>query len=399
MNGVHELTIFSTDLENHYDELLIAPEKDILTLPVDPSVEPVYVSHEYLNVINPVTVKSSPSITQNIFRTLSGIFYSLTSSFLFTCSTFVVKQLKVDLLDALILRLILQTVTIIAFIIYKKYPFFSGTKKQLLLQLVCCLSGAGALTAFFVGYRYIPLPDLTTLAYTRVIWTLLLTSIIYREKPSIAILGAIPLAILGVIFVAQPTFLFNNKMPQVSNMILNSTITVTNSSKYRYIGFSVALFCALSSSVNVILFKQLVTCKIKSSVLMFQFVIVALSILILNQFYKYFIEHKPIILLKWQFIIASFICLLQILSSTLVQKAIKRENPSVYTILCSSDIIYAIILQNLFTNMKSDLFALLGSLLVISSVILIGGYKLFKNRQALKLDKQRVHKEKFKTIT
>ncbi|CAF0739454.1 unnamed protein product [Didymodactylos carnosus] len=379
MNDVHESTIFSTDLENHHDELLTDAEKDILTLPIDLSVEPVYLSHEYSDVINTVTRKSLPSI-QNIFRNLSGIFYSLAASFLFTCSTFVAKQLQIDLLDAILLRFTLQTVTAITFIIYKKYSIFSGTKKQLLLQFVCCLSGAGGFMAFFVGYRYIPLPDLTTLLYTRVIWTLVLTSIIYREKPSITILGAIPLTILGVIFVAQPSFLFKNKIPQVSNMTFNSTITVTDSSNHRYIGFSIGLFCALSSSVNIILFKKLVTCKIKPSIMMFQFATVALIILIINQFYKYFIEHKVIVLLKWQFIFASFICLLQILAAILVQKAIKRENPSIFTIVCSSDIIYAIILQNLFTNMKSNLFALLGSLLVISGVLLVGGYKLFKTK-------------------
>ncbi|CAF1129294.1 unnamed protein product [Didymodactylos carnosus] len=58
----------------------------------------------------------------------------------------------------------------------------------------------------------------------------------------------------------------------------------------------------------------------------------------------------------------------------------KREHASVYTIATSGDIVFAIILQNLFTTKKSNFFALLGSALVISSVILIGGHKLFQDK-------------------
>ncbi|CAF1521220.1 unnamed protein product [Didymodactylos carnosus] len=68
------------------------------------------------------------------------------------------------------------------------------------------------------------------------------------------------------------------------------------------------------------------------------------------------------------------------LSGLFMLKAIKREHPSIFTIVQSSDIVIAIVLQNLFTDIKSNWYVLLGSLLVLTSILLVGGYKLYINR-------------------
>jgi hypothetical protein len=67
---------------------------------IDPLIEPAL----SVNIDKPVEL--SPTIVQRF----SGIFYALISAFLFTISIFVTKQLKVELLDALIPRFLFQTV-------------------------------------------------------------------------------------------------------------------------------------------------------------------------------------------------------------------------------------------------------------------------------------------------
>ncbi|CAF5208677.1 unnamed protein product, partial [Rotaria magnacalcarata] len=53
------------------------------------------------------------------------------------------------------------------------------------------------------------------------------------------------------------------------------------------------------------------------------------------------------------------------------QKAIKRERSSIVTLIYSTDIILALILQNLFTHIKSDLIIIIGCILILVSVLII----------------------------
>jgi drug/metabolite transporter (DMT)-like permease len=64
-----------------------------------------------------------------------------------------------------------------------------------------------------------------------------------------------------------------------------------------------------------------------------------------------------------------------------VQKAIKREHPSIVSIVQSSDILFALILQNVFSSSKSNLLAIIGSILVLTSIFIVGGQKLWLDRK------------------
>ncbi|CAF4785433.1 unnamed protein product, partial [Rotaria sp. Silwood2] len=150
----------------------------------------------------------------------SGIIYTLASSFISTCATFSIKQLGINLLDAFILRFIIQIPIMLLFASYKHYPLISGTSTQIFLQILCCTTGAGCFFLYFFAVRYVELSDVTTLCYTRVVWTVIFSIVIYRERPSISSLIALPLTILGVIFVSQPSFLFSSTNPSI--VIVNS---------------------------------------------------------------------------------------------------------------------------------------------------------------------------------
>jgi drug/metabolite transporter (DMT)-like permease len=74
-----------------------------------------------------------------------------------------------------------------------------------------------------------------------------------------------------------------------------------------------------------------------------------------------------------------------IISNLLTQKAIKHEHPAIFTLLTSADIIFSLILQNIFTTKRSNLFALIGSALIICSVVIIGLSKFLSEKR---LDKK-----------
>lgn len=308
----------------------------------------------------------------------SGIIYALTSSLLFTCAAFSLKRLGVSLVDTLLLRIVLQTIITFVFASTKHYSLLPGTGKQIFLQMVCCAAGSGSFIVYFIALNYAELSDVTTLCYTRVIWTVIFSIFVYRERPALSLLIALPITLLGVVFVTQPSLIFSS--------------TVSSNNSFRIIGLILAIISSVSSATNVLSFKQLVSTskEMKSSVINFQYCSAVLVLLIIYQCYQKFVCHVGLsweFVFSWKYILGSVICLVMMVCNILTQKAIKREHPAIFTLLGSADIIFALVLQNLFTNKRSNLFALLGSTLVILSVLIIGVSKMRTDRQIQKKTK------------
>ena len=339
---------------------------------INPLIEPAL----SINTDKPV------DLSPTIFQRFSGIFYALLAAFLFTTPIFITKQLEVDLLDALIPRFLIQTVLLIIYMkLIKHYSFYKQSKNAEILYLIInVLFSTTGFLSFFVGYRYLPLPDLTTIRYTQVIWTAIITAIIYREKPSIPTILSILLTIIGVVCVAQPNFIFEQKF--------NITKTeISNNHHHRLIGLLLALYSSISMSIMIISNKYLLTkYKTKHSLILLQFAFISSCIVIIHLFYKYyFIIDKMTFLkdnfLNWKYFCASLVCLLQIISSILAQKAVKREHPSIFTIIQSSDILFSIVLQNIFSSIKSNLLSLFGAILVLMSIVMISIFKFINDKK------------------
>jgi drug/metabolite transporter (DMT)-like permease len=228
------------------------------------------------------------------------------------------------------------------------------------------------LLLFYSSYRYIPLPDVTTCRYTQVVWTAIIAMIIFHERISIATLFAIMFTLTGVTFVAQPTFLFNNNHQILSNE--TNTTDFEADKSYRVLGLSLGLGCAVSISFSIVLNKKLILSKIPQSIIMFQLSFLNLCLLILYHIYNRFIlcKYAHQTMFTWQYFVAASVSLFQVFSTTITQKAIKLEHPSIIAVVQSSDIIFAILLQNLFTRVKSNSFVLIGSFLVTTSIFLVG---------------------------
>jgi drug/metabolite transporter (DMT)-like permease len=336
----------------------------------DTSIEPIVFVPPTISTISINDLSSLKKTSW--FTRFSGIIYTLTSSLFFTCAVFSIKQLGIDLLDALLVRFVLQTLFTFVFVLYKHYPLFFGTMSQIFLQILCCATGAGGLFIYFFAIRYVELSDVTTLCYTRVVWTVILSIFIYHQRPSISSLLALPLTFLGVIFVTQPSFLFSS--------------AILSNDKYRVLGLTLSIMTSFTSAINVLSFKQLISTSkdIKPSVINFQYCLAVLIFLIINQLYQRFSLHTGLLFysnISWKYLLASFICFAMIISNLLTQKAIKHEHPAIFTLLTSADIIFSLILQNIFTTKRSNLFALIGSALIICSVVIIGLSKFLSEKR------------------
>ncbi|CAF1422089.1 unnamed protein product [Adineta steineri] len=337
----------------------------------------------------------------------SGILYSIFGSFLYVTATFIIKQLKIDQLDAVIMRYIIQTFLCVIFVIHHHYAVWIGSLKEKWLQFILCILASCIFLGYFIGLRYLPLPDLTTLVFTRLLWTIIFGILLYKEKSTIMILLSVCFTFIGVVFVAQPTFIFKQDtvVEITSNMtrvILNETnIHNMYSFNTRAIGISLALMTGLLEAFSMLIFKQLINLKIESSALILQQSFAIVVCLIVNQLYKYFLLNDEtfftLTIFQWKYWLAGLISLLQSLGMICRVRALGRELPSIITIVSASDIIFAILLQNLFTKNKSNLWVLLGSALILLSVILLGVHKLAQEQKTKKKSLKMVMISKTKT--
>lgn len=301
---------------------------------------------------------------------------------MFTTSVFIVKQIGVDLLEASIPRFLSNAIFLIIYMkcIKRDSLFQDKTKEELFYLSINAFFYSTGFLSFFLAYKFIPLSDLTTIRYTQLIWTAIITAIIYREKPSIAILIGVPLTILGVILITQPNFFFEKTLNNVTKNSINY--------HHRIIGSLIALYSSLATCLTVISNKYLYQkYKTKNNLVLLNFTWATIFILILYEIYKYYLVVNRIEVLKtnfisWKYLLASIIYSIQIISTILSQKAIKREHPSIYSICRSSEILFSILLQNIFTSVKSNILSLLGSILVLLSILIISGYKYFTDKKS-----------------
>lgn len=362
---------------------------DPLVQPInEPDESPVYLHRQSSVFFIPadLTKEKDANFCQRLVNFLgrfSGILYALVASFLFTCSNFALTQFDIVLLDALIIRFAAQALMSLGFILYKGYSFWSPGNNGLIL--IRCLFATSGSISYYLGLTLLPLADLTTVRYTQVVWTAVLALIIFRERINLPTIFASILTLIGVVCVAQPSFLFPR------NTLVNATIsnsTTIEKKDQRLLGMILAVGCALAISMSIILNKKLMQRNVRQSVIMFYFFVTTLVVFFIHQIhYWLFSSSKPAdlhlknVLFTKEFLYASIVGILQIFPLILSQKSIKREHPSIVTVVQSSDIVFAILLQNLFTSHKSNLLVLLGSTLVMMSIFIVGGHKLWLDRQ------------------
>jgi drug/metabolite transporter (DMT)-like permease len=359
----------------------------------DQNDDPIYYSRHSSVFYIPATViddNNEENIDSNkkskicsYIERFSGIIYSLISSLLFTCSNFIIKQFDVVLLDVFLIRFVIQGLISFGYIIYKGYHPLSSNYNGLLIFIRSLIAATGSI-CFYIGLVLLPLPDLTTIRYTQVVWTALIALIIFRERITLPTILASILTLIGVICVAQPSFVF--KKSKTFNE--TSQISLSKNNEERLLGMFIVLLCAFSTSMSVVLNKKLLVKKVRQSIIMFYFILTTFIFLLIIQTYYWTFSKtnqrkfdiKKNYLTK-NFIYATILATLQLIPMILSEKSIKREHPSIVTVVQASDILFAIILQNIFSINKSNRLALIGSTLVLTSIVIVGAHKLWQDRQ------------------
>jgi drug/metabolite transporter (DMT)-like permease len=318
----------------------------------------------------------------------------LTGNVIFACCTFALKLIPADMFDIMIVRYLISYIGFGIFATFYKHYNVLDTNGQSVACALNILMSSGTNLSYLAAFYFIPLSDLNTIRYTYIVWAAILSVIFLKDRFKIVNGIALFLTFFGLILTTKPD-LFIKTLSHLSGRssatISNTTIAAAaTNSPYYYLGISLATISALTRAIQMIARKQLVNTKQPYSVMNFQFTstafLVSLTYSIIRRFWRP--EAYP---WKWMGTAGVAIGCCQLLISTCVAKALKRENVQLIAIFGSLDIVYAVLLQYIFFRQTKSWIFYTGALFIVLSATILSLDRHLENKRERKT--QEIHGE------
>jgi drug/metabolite transporter (DMT)-like permease len=314
------------------------------------------------------TIVIAPPRQRSIFDHLSGLFWAFLAAYAFSIILFLTKTFGIDLVFGFFLQMLVQTIAFSVYAFYKGYNLLGPSEHRIAMLCRGLLIGIGALTSF-LAYYYITLPDLSAIRQSQVVLTIILSIFFLHERVTISRIIACIVTVIAIIILIRPTTIgASSSSSTVSNLTNYKTSWTPYSSPWAdLIGISFALCTAITYSIASIMNKiYFSTEQLHNSVLCFWSALSALIISSILLYVTHFVvKDASTFPHDWRLFFGIALALASIFVFIANQKAIKRKRSSIVTLIYSTDIILALILQNLFTHIKSDLVVILGRIFII----------------------------------
>lgn len=341
-------------------------------------------------------------LEEDLARTdwLLGWFLAIISGVLFTANNFFVKYLSVDAIEMLLMRSAMQTVLLGIVIMTTTRKFLpDGTLDKVLVILQGLFSGARIFLQF-ACLAYMPLGDALTLVFTEPLWTLMLSKLVLKIRIGVwkMVFGVVLIG--GMVLCIQPPFIFTPDPEMPANLTnisdLNSTVAIAASGGLKeavlllrdfiqdeevdpssdaeygggyYLGALLAISTAITGAMaNVIIAK----CeKVSSSVMVFFSglggVVLALVFSIFDKDNRIIFNFTSISLEQW--LILAMLGGMGIIGYFSMTRSLQLIPPTTVAVLRAMEIILAYIAQAVVMREVPDSLAIMGSSLVMLSVV------------------------------
>jgi drug/metabolite transporter (DMT)-like permease len=357
--------------------------------------------------------KSQPS------KSLWGITSAILSAFFLSLSNVFIKKTQLfSATEQTAIRYIIQAVIMLSVAIYLRLNIF-GKKSDRKLLALRGIFGTIGLTTLHISVKLINPSDAVSLFHTNVIFVFILARILLKEKFNIIHILALVFAVTGVFLISQPSFLFKKESTLMnsssSSLNVTSVNQSTSSSSFMYfLGVGIAMLGAFFSSAVAVLLKKLNDQKAHYSVAIAYAAYFGLPFTLLLSLLSYLfgiektnkLEHfKTAPALAWQIGFSLLSAFSGVLSQVLFNLALKYEEASKVSIIRSTDLFFIFILQVLLFHFKcclfavqivtyilyfklkffildiySNLFSLIGAVLIFTASVLIMVYKLVEKK-------------------
>lgn len=161
----------------------------------------------------------------------------------------------------------------------------------------------------------------------------------------------------------------------------------------KFMGLGLALLAACFIAYSTILLKRLNNLKVHFSICIIYptFVGIPLATIISLVFSQLGFVNRPEEILNdglygllWQIAFLVLSCLGSLLNQLFVNIGLKYEDAAKFSIIRTSDLLFTFILQIIILNIYSNVWSIIGALLILISTILVIFYKIIDKRRGKK---------------
>ena len=330
---------------------------------------------------------------KSLFQLLKGYLLIIAFSLIVSMNGILLKMsFTLSGADSAAIRYFLQLIVMFIIAKYKKISVFGPPKERRLLTYRG-LTGIGGLIFGFFAIKLINPSDLKVINHSNIIFTAILARIFLKEKLTIMHFLTFCLTVIGVLFIAQPKFLFDKHIQfSALNTTANETDTqiainesslVADKSLAATLGVTFAILSSCAAGISRVVLKKLCNNKVHFSIATIYAayyglplgLILSLALTLSGITHKEFVEKElkylPIHLLYT--VIASFI---GIFAQVLLNLALKYEDATKLGIVKTIDVFFAFILQYFLLNIKVNMFSIFGALSILLGAVLLLLFKI-----------------------
>jgi drug/metabolite transporter (DMT)-like permease len=214
---------------------------------------------------------------KSIFQLLKGYLLIIAFSLIISMNGILLKMsFTLSGSDSSTIRYFLQLITMFIIAKCKKLSILGPPKERKLLSFRG-LSGIAGLVFGFFAIKLINPSDLKVINHSNIIFTAILARIFLKEKLTIMHIVTFCLTVVGVVFIAQPGFLFNkylsvNVLNQTTLNETNEEIAIRDSSLIQdkslaaTFGVTFAIISAFGAGSSRVILKKLCNNKVHFSI-------------------------------------------------------------------------------------------------------------------------------------
>lgn len=331
----------------------------------------------------PVTDIEPDTDNQKKFK-FKGYFYALLTACCYPLSNvFLKKAYILNGADQMAFQFIFTLIVML--VIVKYYNFHPlGPKDQRTLLHMRGLIGSVGILFFLFGILLIPPSDCSAVSHTSVIITAILARFILKEKLGIAHLFSIILTVIGVLFISKPEFLFKNSSDAVENC--KDCGFLGNKNYMFYLGVGLVVGASFFFGLLSIIIKKLSNSNVHWSVTTiysaYYGILVGLPISILMYVLGYSHQNlkDEIPQIPMQFFYSVLAGIFGLLGTIFVNKALDNEDPTKVSIVKTSDVLIAFVLQLFILNVTVDMLSITGSAAILLGTFTVLSFGLIESR-------------------
>ena len=273
-----------------------------------------------------------------------------------------------------------------------------GPKGQRLLLSVRGIIGVCALVFLYFALLFIPPSDLSAIANSSIIITAILARIFLKEKIGISHLLALLFTIFGVLFIVKPEFIFkhfsvfsvgqeikNQTLINTTNSTLANTTAVSEETKFL-IGIILVILAALLFGLLQVLVKKLCNYEVHWAVNTIYPAYFGIPVCICISAILYFMEFshtnlkEELPILPYHVLYSSISAVFGILGQVSMNISLSCEDATKVSIVKTTDVLIAFVLQLIILNIRVDLLSIVGSVLILTGTSIVLLFKMIEEK-------------------